>query len=351
MTTIDHARRAAASDRAPHPLRRPARPSTPSQLSGVAEVAAGHQRADQRAGPGQHQPVDGRCGSSRSRRTCSARQVTYAVAPRIAATKNSASGWSQVTTGAVPRPARRAGAAASRRPGRRPPSRDQRPADGGPQPALGRSARPAASSGGSSASLELERQVVAARRRRSGRPASSSSATGPTSGSSASGSRSCHGRSTKARSCGARVRQPERRRRRCGGRRPRSGRRRGCAARCAPRCARARRRPRWPARGRAAVWRRAWCRCSTTALRKCFESVGRVDRLGLVDRGDGGDPDVGGVGDARRRAPCRLAIRSPRLEPSASTARRIGRISPVSVSASTMCGLGVSVTAALASSG
>src|SRR3954453_1834401 len=45
-------------------------------------------------------------------------------------------------------------------------------------------------------------------------------------------------------------------------------------------------------------------------------------------------------------APCRLMSLSPRLEPSATTARRIGRISPVRVSASTMCGLGVSVTVA-----
>ena len=57
-----------------------------------------------------------------------------------------------------------------------------------------------------------------------------------------------------------------------------------------------------------------------------------------------------GVSASESTAPWRLAIRSPRLEPIEITARRMGCISPVIVSVSTMFGLGDSVTA-LASSG
>ena len=42
-------------------------------------------------------------------------------------------------------------------------------------------------------------------------------------------------------------------------------------------------------------------------------------------------------------APCSFAARSPMLEPMEMTQRRIGRISPVMVSASMMLGFGVSV--------
>ena len=73
-------------------------------------------------------------------------------------------------------------------------------------------------------------------------------------------------------------------------------------------------------------------------------AVGRVDRLGLVDRGDRRSPRRRGCPRARARRPggCPSARRG--WSPTTSTARRIGRISPVSVSASMMFGLGVSVT-------
>ena len=68
---------------------------------GVTEVAAGHQDADVGARAGEDQPVDGLVGRSRRRWTCTTRQVAHAVAPRMAATKNRARGWAQVTTGAA----------------------------------------------------------------------------------------------------------------------------------------------------------------------------------------------------------------------------------------------------------
>ena len=44
-------------------------------------------------------------------------------------------------------------------------------------------------------------------------------------------------------------------------------------------------------------WAASVVSSSTHGVEERLGALGGVDRLGLVDRGDGGDPDVGGVGD------------------------------------------------------
>jgi hypothetical protein len=82
---------------------------------------------------------------------------------------------------------------------------------------------------------------------------------------------------------------------------------------------------------------------ATTRLRKSGEPSGASTGADSYT-GDTSTTVTSGVSTSADSAPWRLASRSPRFDPIDSTARRIGRISPVIVSASTMWGFGVSVT-------
>ena len=318
----------------PHPLL--------AELGVDADPATGRTRRSHRppaSRPGRRRgraPAGSPPGAARATpRTWTCRQVAHAVAPRIAATKNSTSSWHQVTIGAVPQ-IRSATGCSSQPPTRCAQARSTR--RGGPQPR-----RPDGLTGGSlghwTSSARSSRRVMPPVVRLLEQVGDR-----PGSGSTASGSTSYHGCSTNARSSAARVRELEES---------------SSAApvahddqvdvegarRVAPRCARARRRPRWPAPGPSAGWRSV-VSISTTALRNLPDPSGRRPARSRRP-GETAVTQTSGVSASESTAPWRLAIRSPRLDPSASTARRIGRISPVRVSASMMYGLGVSVTSAL----
>ena len=132
------------------------------------------------------------------------------------------------------------------------------------------------------------------------------------------------------------------RRRRPAGHPGRSGPRRGCARVALPTTLA----PVGGLDGQRAFQQRACGQRGVQAdhgVEEVLRALGSIHGVRLVQRGDRGDPDVGRVRERVER-PWRLLRRSPRLDPNRGwTGRRIGCISPVRLSASTMLGFGDSV--------
>ena len=239
---------------------------------GVPDVDARGQRPDVGTRAGQHEPVDGLVRGEPAGWWSRVRRVDQAVPPRMQATRSSASGWTQDTCGGTLAP--RSLTRWNTQPATSPTAaHDGEPAGAHrPQPPLGLGwlapvvrrlrvrAHPTLTPSREGAhctwSTKSSRRMSPVRSL-----FSSSSATSPASGISASGSMSYHGWRTNARSCGARVGQLHdlvvatpvadhddvdvEGARRVG---------------TPPRCGRGRRRPRWRGRGRADGSRPAWCR-------------------------------------------------------------------------------------------